>query len=116
MADDDFDDIILVMKALKECKCDVDFRSVEDGEEAIEYLTWNGRYKDPELGASPEPYPARCRHAQEGWAPDTAGDQKQSGNPYDPRGGADDFQRQGPDAPYLQTWGQRFHHETNHLQ
>ena len=40
MADDDFDDVILVRKALQECNCDVDFRSVEDGEEAIEYLTW----------------------------------------------------------------------------
>jgi CheY-like chemotaxis protein len=53
MADDDFDDVILVKKALQECNCDVDFRSVEDGEEAIEYLTWSGRYKDP--GSAPRP-------------------------------------------------------------
>lgn len=53
MADDDFDDIVLVKKALQDCKCDVDFRSVEDGEEAIEYLTWQGRYQDPDLAPRP---------------------------------------------------------------
>ena len=53
MADDDLDDVILVRKALQECNCDVDFRSVEDGEEAIEYLTWNGRYKDPDSAPRP---------------------------------------------------------------
>ncbi|MGO9313299.1 MAG: response regulator [Syntrophobacteraceae bacterium] len=53
MADDDLDDVILVRKALQECNCDVDFRSVEDGEEAIEYLTGEGRYKEP--GSAPRP-------------------------------------------------------------
>jgi len=53
MADDDLDDVILVRKALQECNCDVEFRSVEDGEEAIEYLTGKGRYKDPGLAPRP---------------------------------------------------------------
>lgn len=53
MADDDYDDVILVRNALRECNCDVEFRSVGDGDEAIEYLTGNGRYKDP--GSAPRP-------------------------------------------------------------
>jgi CheY-like chemotaxis protein len=53
MADDDSDDVDLVRKALRECNCDVDFRSVEDGEEAIAYLTGQGRYQDPHLAPRP---------------------------------------------------------------
>lgn len=54
MADDDMDDIDLVKKALKEAKCNVDFRYVEDGEEAIDYLTGFGRYAAPELAPRPD--------------------------------------------------------------
>lgn len=54
MADDDMDDIDLVKKALKEAKCNVDFRYVEDGEEAIDYLSRSGRYAAPELAPRPD--------------------------------------------------------------
>ena len=35
MADDDLDDIMLVRDALKDSGCEVDFRYVEDGDEAV---------------------------------------------------------------------------------
>ncbi len=54
MADDDMDDIDLVRKALKEARCNVDFRYVEDGEEAMEYLTGLGRYAEAELAPRPD--------------------------------------------------------------
>ncbi len=54
MADDDPDDIMLVKEAFQECQCDVDFRSVEDGEEALEYLTCQGRYSNPESAPRPD--------------------------------------------------------------
>jgi CheY-like chemotaxis protein len=53
MADDDLDDIKLVSDALKECTCDVDFRYVEDGEEAMDYLLGLGRYRDRDLSPRP---------------------------------------------------------------
>jgi CheY-like chemotaxis protein len=53
MADDDLDDIMLVRDALKDCRCEVDFRYVEDGEEAIDYLMRLGRYRNPELSPRP---------------------------------------------------------------
>ncbi len=53
MADDDMDDVMLVKAALRDSKCDVDFRYVEDGEEAIDYLTRHGRYRDCELSPRP---------------------------------------------------------------
>lgn len=54
MADDDRDDIDLVEKALKEVKCNVDFRYVEDGEEVLDYLNGLGRYGVPELAPRPD--------------------------------------------------------------
>jgi CheY-like chemotaxis protein len=53
MADDDPDDIKLVKDALAECKCDVDFHCVEDGEEAMEYLLGTGRYGNRDLAPRP---------------------------------------------------------------
>jgi CheY-like chemotaxis protein len=53
MADDDLDDIKLVGEALKESKCDVDFRYVEDGEEAMDYLMGLGRYQNRALSPRP---------------------------------------------------------------
>lgn len=37
MADDDIDDVMLVRDALNDSNCDVDFRYVEDGDEAMDY-------------------------------------------------------------------------------
>lgn len=53
MADDDLDDIMFVKDALEDSRCEVDFRYVNDGDEAIDYLTRNGQYGDP--GLSPRP-------------------------------------------------------------
>jgi len=53
MADDDLDDVMLVKDALKDSKCEVDFRYVESGDEALDYLTRRGRYQD--RGLSPRP-------------------------------------------------------------
>lgn len=53
MADDDHDDILLVREALRDCGCDLDFRYVENGEEAIDYLLGRGRYSDPDLAPRP---------------------------------------------------------------
>jgi len=53
MADDDIDDVMLVKEALAESSCDVDFRHVEDGDEAIDYLSRRGRYLDPRLSPRP---------------------------------------------------------------
>ncbi len=44
MADDDLDDIMLVRDALRDSGCEVDFRYVEDGDEAIDYLLGRGRF------------------------------------------------------------------------
>ncbi len=53
MADDDLDDVMLVRDALKDSKCEVDFRYVEDGDEALDYLTRHGRYRDHRLSPRP---------------------------------------------------------------
>jgi len=53
MADDDLDDIKLVREALRDCGCEVGFRYVEDGAEAIDYLTRRGRYENPDLSPRP---------------------------------------------------------------
>ena len=53
MADDDLDDVMLVRDALRDSKCEVDFRYVEDGEEALDYLTRQGRFSDRELSPRP---------------------------------------------------------------
>ena len=53
MADDDLDDIMLVRDALRDCRCGVDFRFVEDGDEAMDYLLRRGRYRDCDLSPRP---------------------------------------------------------------
>ena len=53
MADDDIDDVMLVRDALRDCRCEVDFRHVEDGEEALDYLSRRGRYRESELAPRP---------------------------------------------------------------
>ena len=53
MADDDLDDIMLVRDALKDSGCEVDFRYVEDGDEAMDYLLGRGRYHNSELPPRP---------------------------------------------------------------
>jgi CheY-like chemotaxis protein len=54
MADDNPDDIVLVKEALKDCRCEVDFRHVEDGEGAMEYLMGRGRYRNREISPRPD--------------------------------------------------------------
>ena len=53
MADDDLDDIMLVRDALRDSGCKAEFRYVEDGDEAMDYLTWRGRYLDRDLAPRP---------------------------------------------------------------
>jgi CheY-like chemotaxis protein len=53
MADDDLDDVMLVRDALKDSRCEVDFRYVEDGDEALDYLTRSGRYQDHAISPRP---------------------------------------------------------------
>ena len=53
LAEDDADDRLLVKEALAEGRVLNDLRSVEDGEELLDYLRRRGRYADPE--ASPRP-------------------------------------------------------------
>jgi len=53
MADDDIDDVVLVRDALKDSRCEVDFRYVEDGEEALDYLNRRGRFGDRTLSPRP---------------------------------------------------------------
>jgi CheY-like chemotaxis protein len=53
MADDDIDDVMLVRDALKDCRCEADFRYVEDGDEAMDYLMGRGRYQNPDLSPRP---------------------------------------------------------------
>lgn len=54
LAEDDPDDRILVKDALEEGRLSVDLRSVEDGEELMDYLRHRGRYADLEES----PYPS----------------------------------------------------------
>lgn len=53
MADDDEDDILLTIKALKQSKLLNRLTSVHDGEELMDYLKRRGKFKDPE--SSPRP-------------------------------------------------------------
>jgi len=53
MADDDLDDVMLVRDALNDSSCEVDFRYVEDGDEAMDYLLRRGRYEDGDLAPRP---------------------------------------------------------------
>jgi CheY-like chemotaxis protein len=53
MADDDLDDIILVREALKESRCEVDFRYVVDGEETMNYLMRRGEFSNPAISPRP---------------------------------------------------------------
>jgi CheY-like chemotaxis protein len=53
LADDDPDDRLLVKEALEESRLGADLRSVEDGEELMDYLHRRGKYTDPK--DSPHP-------------------------------------------------------------
>lgn len=53
MADDDADDVLVVESAINESKCEIDFHTVKDGDEAIDYLLGNGRFKDRESAPRP---------------------------------------------------------------
>lgn len=53
LADDDPDDRLLVEDALEEGRSSFSLRSVEDGEELVDYLRRRGRYADP--NDSPRP-------------------------------------------------------------
>ncbi len=53
LAEDDADDRLLVKEALAEGRVLNELRSVQDGEELIDYLRRRGRYADPE--ESPRP-------------------------------------------------------------
>ncbi len=53
LADDDPDDRLLIKEALEESRLVADLRSVEDGEELMDYLHRRGRYTEP--NASPHP-------------------------------------------------------------
>jgi two-component system response regulator len=47
MAEDDADDRLLSLEALREARLRNELRFVEDGEELVEYLTRSGRYRNP---------------------------------------------------------------------
>lgn len=53
LAEDDADDRLLVKEALTEGRVLNDLRSVEDGEELLDYLRRRGRYADPETSPRP---------------------------------------------------------------
>ena len=53
MAEDDADDRLLVKDALQECQWNADLRFVENGEELLDYLLRQGKYKRAE--ESPRP-------------------------------------------------------------
>jgi two-component system, response regulator len=53
MADDDDDDLLLVRDALDQDGLKVDFRTVPDGHELMDYLNNRGKYADPESAPSP---------------------------------------------------------------
>jgi two-component system, response regulator len=53
MAEDDADDRLLVKDALEECQWNVDLRFVENGEELLDYLLRQGKYRRSE--ESPRP-------------------------------------------------------------
>jgi two-component system response regulator len=53
LAEDDADDRLLVKEALAEGRVLNELRSVEDGEELLDYLRRQGRYADPETSPRP---------------------------------------------------------------
>ena len=53
IADDDPEDRMLAAEALKESRLANDIRFVEDGEELIEYLTYRGRFANPDDAPRP---------------------------------------------------------------
>jgi CheY-like chemotaxis protein len=53
MSDDDEDDRLMTKEALVEAKQFNEFRTVEDGEELIEYLKRIGRYSNPKSAPTP---------------------------------------------------------------
>lgn len=53
MADDDADDRILTKEALEESRVLNELRTVEDGEELMEYLRRQGKYADPSTAPRP---------------------------------------------------------------
>jgi CheY-like chemotaxis protein len=53
MAEDDADDRLLVKDALQECEWDADLRFVENGEELLDYLLHQGKYKNGEQSPRP---------------------------------------------------------------
>jgi CheY-like chemotaxis protein len=53
MADDDEDDRLMTKEALIEAKQLNEFRTVEDGEELMEYLKRIGRYSNPKSAPTP---------------------------------------------------------------
>ena len=54
LADDDPDDRLLVKEALEESHLVADLRSVEDGEELMNYLHRRGRYTEPDTSPHPD--------------------------------------------------------------
>ncbi len=54
LADDDPDDRLLVKDALEESHLAADLRSVEDGEELMDYLHHRGRYTEPNTSPQPD--------------------------------------------------------------
>lgn len=54
LADDDPDDRLLVKEALEESHLVAELRSVEDGEELMNYLHRRGRYTEPDTSPHPD--------------------------------------------------------------
>lgn len=54
LVDDDAGDQELTRREFQRSKVRNDLRTVSDGEEALEYLTWTGRYSDPESAPRPD--------------------------------------------------------------
>jgi len=54
MADDDMDDVMLVRDAFRRVKIKSDFRSVENGQELLDYLRREGAYMDASLCPRPD--------------------------------------------------------------
>jgi len=53
LADDDEEDRMLTAEALEEARLANEIKTVEDGEELMDYLHRRGRYSDPELSPRP---------------------------------------------------------------
>lgn len=53
IADDDPEDRMLAAEALKESRLANDVRFVEDGEELVDYLTYRGRFSNPDDAPRP---------------------------------------------------------------